>query len=1169
MGDAAVVSTVLMKSRSERMGKRDTKSLSKVWTDFWLLKSFNSRMSFPEDPRDHKPVAGLSPKRVLSDIADSPRANLSASGAAIDQGPVLFHSQLPMAGEPAVTAYGFDSSNASQLCGIKDEPGCPDEPGVADPSRPGPPPVPTRGHTKGPSANPAESDEKSAFYSLLSGLRERYRGILRRRRDYVNLLSFVFFTVFYAAVLLYQRRAFLAYDIHKSLTYLLPNDGNGGLLTEYQSITDVHSWLAATVEQIWIDRDCGDGVCDDLEPKGYGRFGCPEDCGWRTDLLKVVIQLNYSFVDEDVRDSSLWNICSEGKCSSFSIDPSKSGDFQPCYFWNASGFAHMEGNISATVYLPENERWEFCLLSSSTVLLVDGTIWEVPVFGVEEKARLEQDGYLEMVPVDKSKYELKNDYTRSLQGFLGGQGGKKSTKLASSRLNLRKARAQSMPYISSQRRASVLAASTGSPGVITRNSLVTGIPLPPNMLAWWRMTGDRELSPCQASCLTASVGFYWPCDGILEDGGEGEPLSLPWPPYNASALVKRCEAKLGCDTQPSVALDYFTEHAAYLDINPLLRFLLLEEDGTPVPWFDGSEEDVRALSHKFGRCAKKLGLSSYYGEVGDTEAGTSDGDEDEVQAECTPGCPVTWLADQICDEECFVEECQSDLTDCCGKFDINGEKRILCPDKPGERHLFQKSFTVLSDIPTVSIAVPDDAAGESPALSESSSSTTLHSRWRTAGVTNRIVGGMVIKQHRTPRQNAPADKKFQTLFNLGFATGANATAFGANPYFAKESALYNPELFAHKKEYFEDLAEKAIPPGFQPLYYRGRDIFPFFIDIGKSQSEALTWVEYLREGAFLDIATEEVEVEVVTYNGILEYFGMLLVQFRRLPGGVISISSDIQMFSLDMYNTPGERVRAAVEVALLIMVLAGTFSEMQQIVTCVAKTGSLHRYFASIANIIDLISISLYYVCIALWVRFLVKYHGRFDIALTYQPYRTTFASEGERLAKMLEFTNNGTEMRHLLDKFEEVQGISRVTDVYFFLTSLNLLLMTLRVLKLTDFHPRLGIVTHTLSRAFTDIMHYLLVAGVVFISFSTMAHISFGTILAEFSTLSDAFNTCFLMLVGEVGINEKLMDMKGLQLGMGWIFFWLFMIIMVRAREWRAACPPFHISDPGLGWYS
>eukprot|EP00899_Mesostigma_viride_P017179 jgi/Mesvir1/25462/Mv01730-RA.1 len=1104
-------------------------------------------MSFPEDPRDHEPVAGLSPKRVLSDIPGSSHPNLSASGAAIDvQGPVLFHSQLSMAGEPAVTAYGFDSSNASQRCGIKDEPGCPDEPGVAGPSRPGPPPVPTRGHTKVPSANPAESDEKSAFYSLLSGLRERYRGILRRRRDYVNLLSFVFFTVFYAAVLLYQRRAFLAYDIHKSLTYLLPNDGNinGGLLTEYQSIMDVHKWLAATVEQIWIDRDCGDGVCDDLEAKGYGRFGCPEDCGWRTDLLTVEIQLNYSFIDDDVRESSLWNICSEGKCYSFSIDPSKSGDFQPCYFGKASGFAHMEGNISATVYLPENERWEFCLLSSSQMLMVDGTIWEVPVFGAEEKARLEQDGYLEMVPVDKSTDEMKSFNTRSLQGFLGGQGGEKSTKLASSRLNLRKARAQSMPYISSQRRASVFAASMGSPGVIPWNPRDRR----PNMLAWWSMTSDRELSPCQASCLTASVGFYWPCDGILEDGGEGEPLSLPWPPYNASALVERCEAKLGCDTQPLAVLGYYLERAAYMDIRPLLSFLLLDflEDGTPVPWLDGGEEEVRGLSQKFGRCAKKLGLRQYYGEVGsgneggDTEAGTSEGYEDEVQAECTPGCPVVWLADVICDEECFVEECQSDLTDCCREFDINGEIRIVCPSrllKPGEHHLFQKSFTVLSN--TKSIAVPDDAAGESPAQSESSSSTTLQSRWRTAGVTNRIVGGMVITQHRTPRQYAPADKKFQTLFNLGFATGANAKAFGANPYFSKESSLFNRELFDRKKEYFEDLDEKAIPPGFQPLPYRGRDIFPFFIDIGKSQSEALTWVEYLREGAFLDIESAEVEVEVVTYNGILEYFGMLLVQFRRLPGGVISISSDIQMFSLDMYNTPGERVRAAGEVALLIMMLAGTFSEMQQILTCVAETGSLHRYFASIANIIDLISISLYYVCIALWVRFLVKYHGRFDIALTYQPYRTTFASEGERLAKMLELTNNGTEMRHLLDTFEEVQGISSLTDVYFFLTSLNLLLMTLRVLKLTDFHPRLGIVTHTLSRAFTDIMHYLLVAGVVFISFSTMAHISFGTILAEFSTLSDAFNTCFLMLVGEVGINEKLMDMKGLQLGMGWIFFW------------------------------
>lgn len=71
----------------------------------------------------------------------------------------------------------------------------------------------------------------------------------------------------------------------------------------------------------------------------------------------------------------------------------------------------------------------------------------------------------------------------------------------------------------------------------------------------------------------------------------------------------------------------------------------------------------------------------------------------------------------------------------------------------------------------------------------------------------------------------------------------------------------------------------------------------------------------------------------------------------------------------------------------------------------------------------------------------------------------------------------------------------------YFALNGINILLLIARLLKLMDFQPRLGVVTRSLWLAGPDLIHFAIVAGMVFVGYAMMAHLIFGNVIEKFAT--------------------------------------------------------------------
>eukprot|EP00798_Chlamydomonas_sp_ICE-L_P008812 gene8812-33683_t len=112
---------------------------------------------------------------------------------------------------------------------------------------------------------------------------------------------------------------------------------------------------------------------------------------------------------------------------------------------------------------------------------------------------------------------------------------------------------------------------------------------------------------------------------------------------------------------------------------------------------------------------------------------------------------------------------------------------------------------------------------------------------------------------------------------------------------------------------------------------------------------------------------------------------------------------------------------------------------------------------------------------------------------------------------------------------------------VYFAISGFNVLLVIARILKRMDFQPRLGVVTRSMWHAGPDLLHFAVVASMVFIAYAMMAHVIFGNAVSKFATLGDSITYCFEMLLGNIDVHKELQDLGGVLAFSGELFFWTY----------------------------
>ena len=170
------------------------------------------------------------------------------------------------------------------------------------------------------------------------------------------------------------------------------------------------------------------------------------------------------------------------------------------------------------------------------------------------------------------------------------------------------------------------------------------------------------------------------------------------------------------------------------------------------------------------------------------------------------------------------------------------------------------------------------------------------------------------------------------------------------------------------------------------------------------------------------------------------------------------------------------------EGVLTVAVVISFMFEMTDLRRAKRTHGKYVAYFASAWNYVDLASIGITFSAICYWWTFVNVVVRDLNVEPRYDVYQDL-----EAPARLLELSAGGAGLVQAADEIGDVAAAARDLSFYMTLMSINIVLYVARILKFMNFQPRIGLVTRTLYVAASDLVHFFMLAGVVFVGYAIM----------------------------------------------------------------------------------
>jgi len=413
---------------------------------------------------------------------------------------------------------------------------------------------------------------------------------------------------------------------------------------------------------------------------------------------------------------------------------------------------------------------------------------------------------------------------------------------------------------------------------------------------------------------------------------------------------------------------------------------------------------------------------------------------------------------------------------------------------------------------------------------------------RNVGTTNRVVAGVLVRQTRLNKgecgQGTLMDDKFaffegswrhrNILDSCVLDKNNTEDAYGVDPVFLRTSTLFSIDDFLMMGNYYNtsDPAEvnqaANSPWGFRYNKFGNKEFekegFFAFMDINFNQQRATNFAKYLEDGFFIDEQTESVEVNFIIYNGIYGHFTVCELYFTWDFGGTINIESNFKNFNGSPYQTKADMGRFVMEMVFLSLILMQAAFEMKEVISSIIA-GEFADYLSDFWNWIDWLGIGMFVGVFSVWFFDYVPLVMAFTPEIRYNVYND-YTSTANWVNNI-----NRDEYNLLVEQYGKASQILQTLDTYMELNGFCILLVLVRVLKLLDFQPRLGLVTKTIFNAMTDLIHFGFVFILILGLYWIMSFYLFGSSKDDFHTLRKAWNANWDMMLGGTDAYDELTE--------------------------------------------
>jgi len=371
---------------------------------------------------------------------------------------------------------------------------------------------------------------------------------------------------------------------------------------------------------------------------------------------------------------------------------------------------------------------------------------------------------------------------------------------------------------------------------------------------------------------------------------------------------------------------------------------------------------------------------------------------------------------------------------------------------------------------------------------------------------NRVVGGIRLAQARLPQQECKGNADLAAFYNLPcYDAGGSTTS----------------------------LINGLNQQGFRTNTAAGwsKDKYVYWLDVALEEATVLEATQLLRDEEWLSHPTSLVEAQMVLYNGETTSFIYARVNYQLDRTGYLFPKLTVSTLPAQVYAYTAAIV---MDVILLFMVL-GLF--LDQLVV-------LFKHWR-LGKVRDAIRFNLVLNLAVCGVGFgLAGYFGflhsqttqLIDELLAVPPPPDTGLPPDPT-------GNDGWAERHAkLDIFyDTMHGLVYYQDAADVVVFWYVLLLVVKFFEAFSAVPRLAVISRTLQMATWDLVHFLLVFGLIFLSYSVGAFFLFGQKLLEWSSPGRALNTSFRALMGDFNFQ----DMYAVAPVSSTIWFWSYMTLI------------------------
>ncbi|KAK7507557.1 hypothetical protein BaRGS_00001492 [Batillaria attramentaria] len=343
---------------------------------------------------------------------------------------------------------------------------------------------------------------------------------------------------------------------------------------------------------------------------------------------------------------------------------------------------------------------------------------------------------------------------------------------------------------------------------------------------------------------------------------------------------------------------------------------------------------------------------------------------------------------------------------------------------------------------------------------------------------NKLLGVPRLRQIRVHANSCQVHEDFQNFITECFDEYSSGMEdkepFG--PYYDPSAENYTAWVFKS-----ESALEGSSHWGLIDTYSGAGNVQ----NLQSTKNGSMEIIDYLEKNLWIRRGTRALFMDFSVYNANINLFCIirLLVEFPATGGAIPSWT--FRTVKLIRYVTVGDYFVLACEVIFCIFILYYMVEEAIEI-----KKHKL-SYFKSFWNILDILVILISIICVA------------------FNVYRTMAVDE--KLKSLLDSPDIYMDFERL--SYWELRFSNAIAIATFF--------AWIKIFKYISFNKTMTQLSSTLGRCAKDLAGFFIMFIIIFLAFTQLGYLLFGSQVKDFSTFLNAFFTLFRIILGDFDFHQ------------------------------------------------